>query len=230
MAAPLPNIITGNQIEGNDVGILLWNTAGNVIYHNNFINNGLHAYDNGAANMWDAGYPTGGNYWSGFTGPDTHLGPTQSEPGSDGIIDHSYVIDADSMDRYPLKNMYTYLGIIIDPVEVVEDPAPGEEPVAEPTPVPNTYDTPVDPLVIEPEATPEATPEAAPAPEIESLDSAPAMPVTEPLVTIPEVSLPDASIQPEVVQATESADPIWMALLAVSSLAVAVALFFRKRI
>jgi hypothetical protein len=82
------------------------NALNNVIHHNNFINNTTPVVINpvNATNIWDDGYPSGGNYWcpfgSGFT--DTHKGPYQNQTGSDGISDTQYVINAYNKDRYPL--------------------------------------------------------------------------------------------------------------------------------
>jgi nitrous oxidase accessory protein NosD len=53
-------------------------------------------------NTWDDGYPSGGNYWSNYTGIDEYSGPSQNETGSDGIGDTPYVIDENNTDRYPL--------------------------------------------------------------------------------------------------------------------------------
>jgi len=57
-------------------------------------------------NIWDDGYPSGGNYWSDYTGVDLKSGPSQDQPGSDGIGDTAYVIDANNQDNYPL--IYPY--------------------------------------------------------------------------------------------------------------------------
>jgi parallel beta-helix repeat protein len=83
------------------VGISLTSSVSNRLYHNNIIANTQQAYDNTASNQWDDGYPSGGNYWSDYTGPDQMNGPNQDIPGFDFIGDTPYVIDADSEDRYP---------------------------------------------------------------------------------------------------------------------------------
>jgi parallel beta-helix repeat protein len=96
------NSIVGNRIENNSKAIELTHTASNVIYHNNFVNNVNQIgeiYD--SANVWDNGYPSGGNYWSDYTDLDEKSGPNQDQPGSDGIWDHPYVIDKYNIDHYP---------------------------------------------------------------------------------------------------------------------------------
>ena len=97
------NNIIDNTIIDNYRGIYLDSVHNNQIYHNSFINNIIQAYDNGT-NYWDNGYPSGGNYWSDYTGIDAMSGPLQNIPGSDGIGDTPYVIDADSRDYYPLMS------------------------------------------------------------------------------------------------------------------------------
>ncbi|MCJ7423045.1 hypothetical protein MUP01_02090, partial [Candidatus Bathyarchaeota archaeon] len=56
----------------------------------------------GHANVWDDGYPSGGNYWSDYAGLDLYRGAYQNESGSDGIGDVPYNIDASNNDHYPL--------------------------------------------------------------------------------------------------------------------------------
>jgi hypothetical protein len=60
----------------------------------------------GYTNVWDNGYPSGGNYWSDYNGTDLLLGSGQNETGSDGIGDTPYVIDANNRDNYPLMKPY----------------------------------------------------------------------------------------------------------------------------
>jgi len=99
------NIIENNTIENNArYGIHLVSSDNNTIYHNNFINNDNQAYDD-SSNLWDDGYPSGGNYWSDYTGVDENKGENQDIPGSDGIGDTPYYIPGDSnRDRYPLMS------------------------------------------------------------------------------------------------------------------------------
>ncbi|MFO8109254.1 MAG: right-handed parallel beta-helix repeat-containing protein [Thermoplasmata archaeon] len=94
------NYITASQLYGIYLGDT--DIGGHKIYHNNFINNVYGAYDIGF-NIWNASYPTGGNYWSDYEGYDIYSGPDQDQPGSDGIGDNNYSIDGSSdVDEYPL--------------------------------------------------------------------------------------------------------------------------------
>jgi len=95
--------ITDNSILESDIGIDLHLSTNVSVYHNNMINNTVQANDDlGLENSWDNGYPSGGNYWSDYAGPDLFSGPNQDQPGSDNIGDEPYVIDSNSTDRYPL--------------------------------------------------------------------------------------------------------------------------------
>lgn len=98
------NSISGNNMTENGVGITLTSSASNVIYHNNFIRNPVQASVDSTSldNIWDANYPSAGNYWSDYTGVDLKSGPSQSLLGSDGIGDTAYVIDNQNIDHYPL--------------------------------------------------------------------------------------------------------------------------------
>jgi parallel beta-helix repeat protein len=89
------NIIIGNNIMNNRFGIVLFSSSNNSVYHNNFINNTTQAslFLAGYANFWDNDYPSGGNYWSDYTGTDAN---------GDGIGDSPYFIDSYNKDRYPL--------------------------------------------------------------------------------------------------------------------------------
>ncbi|MEM3728579.1 MAG: NosD domain-containing protein [Candidatus Bathyarchaeia archaeon] len=77
-------------------------SSDNVFYHNNFFINKDDIFVYNSMNVWDAGYPSGGNYWSDYVGIDEKSGPGQDQPGSDGIGDTPYVINENNIDRYPL--------------------------------------------------------------------------------------------------------------------------------
>ncbi len=97
------NTVSGNTLANNVQGGILLDGSNNTIYHNNFINNTIQASSStDSINVWDDGYPSGGNYWSGYRGDDQLSGPFQNESGSDGIGDTAYTMDAINVDHYPL--------------------------------------------------------------------------------------------------------------------------------
>jgi parallel beta-helix repeat protein len=105
------NTISKNTILRNSVGgILLFSSNDNSIFHNDVIDNRDNSHDD-RNNTWDAGYPSGGNYWSDYTGEDNN---------GDGIGDTPYQIpDGDNQDWYPL--MYA-IGDIVPPVVSITKP------------------------------------------------------------------------------------------------------------
>jgi parallel beta-helix repeat protein len=97
------NIISGNNITNNNGGgIRLYSSSNNSIYHNNFINNTRQVNQYESTNVWDDGYPSGGNYWSNYAGVDAD---------GDGIGDTPYIIDADNQDSYPLMHPWSPLPV-----------------------------------------------------------------------------------------------------------------------
>jgi parallel beta-helix repeat protein len=100
------NAISNNTVIRNiNYGIYFQGSSNNHIYHNNFSNNTNQAYDDSDDNNWDNGYPSGGNYWSDYTGIDEYSGPNQNEEGSDGLGDTPYTNiqgGAGARDNYPL--------------------------------------------------------------------------------------------------------------------------------
>ena len=112
------NSIIGNNVIDNGYAIHLIGSSHNIFYHNNFKDNIQqvyvdHTYPYPSINLWDDGYPSGGNYWSDYTGNDTYSGPYQNETGSDGIGDTSYVIDENNTDRYPLMSPWSPVTLTI---------------------------------------------------------------------------------------------------------------------
>jgi parallel beta-helix repeat protein len=103
--------ITYNNISFNKYGIGLRTCIGgeyHTLHHNNFFNNTKNqVYEpwSGFENYFDDGYPSGGNYWSDYTGEDYFSGPNQSMNGSDGIGDTPYAIPiGNNQDNYPFMS------------------------------------------------------------------------------------------------------------------------------
>ena len=89
------NSVHGNIIRDNtNFGVGIYSEY-NTIYQNCFINNGLHAIDDGANNAWD--YLAQGNYWDNYTGVDND---------QNGIGDIPYNITglSGSQDNFPLMS------------------------------------------------------------------------------------------------------------------------------
>jgi len=119
----LPYYSSGNSVSGNNItannfiGILLGFSSSNRIYHNNFIGNTYQAYTCYSADIWDDGYPSGGNYWCDYT---TRY-PDAQELDDSGIGDTPYVIDENNKDNYPLMKLWSptspavMAGVDIDP-------------------------------------------------------------------------------------------------------------------
>ncbi|HVP17299.1 MAG TPA: NosD domain-containing protein [candidate division Zixibacteria bacterium] len=102
------NTVSGNDASANSGdGIYLDSSSNNKIYHNNFVNNKLQAANSNSTNVWDDGYPSGGNYWSDYNGTDFFSGPYRNVTGSDGISDTPYVVDANNTDEYPLMGGFS---------------------------------------------------------------------------------------------------------------------------
>jgi parallel beta-helix repeat protein len=97
------NSFFGNNITDNDLGISSIQSNNNI-YHNNFIDNKIQVEELVTSNLWDNGYPSGGNYWSDYTDVDQYDGPFQNETGSDGIWDNPFTINENNQDNYPLVN------------------------------------------------------------------------------------------------------------------------------
>lgn len=98
------NTISGNNIRNNSQGVSMDLDCKNSMFrHNNFVQNTLQAIGLGvSANIWNATYPTGGNYWSDYVHDDVKSGPYQNETGSDGVGDEPYEVCPEANDTYPI--------------------------------------------------------------------------------------------------------------------------------
>jgi parallel beta-helix repeat protein len=104
------NTLSDNNVANNGVGIYLISSSNNDIFHNNFVNNTSQVTSSYSTNVWDDGYPSGGNYWSDYNGTDQYSGPYQNATGTDGIGDTPYIIYSPytvlNSDRYPLMRPF----------------------------------------------------------------------------------------------------------------------------
>ncbi len=92
------NVIVENNISHNRYGgIAFEDVSLNLFFHNSLIENTPQIWRFTSGNVWDNGYPSGGNYWSNYHGADAN---------NDGIGDTSYVVDGNIQDRYPLMSPY----------------------------------------------------------------------------------------------------------------------------
>ncbi len=96
------SIFKNNVAENSKYGIYLDSSAGNRIFHNNFINNADQVGSYHSFNIWTDDYPSGGNYWSDYTGVDRKNGFLQNGSESDGIGDTPLIFDSSNLDNYPL--------------------------------------------------------------------------------------------------------------------------------
>jgi len=94
-------------VTDNRVGLFQFDgTENNIIHHNSLINNSIQVLVEDlaktSADIWDDGYPSGGNYWSNYGGTDLLQGSFQNEAGTDGIGDTPHVMNTWNQDNYPL--------------------------------------------------------------------------------------------------------------------------------
>lgn len=106
------NSIYSNNITDCAFPFSLFETAGNEIYHNNIMGDYDLPWVYFSGDLWDSGYPVGGNYWEQYNGSDLYLGVNQNVEGSDGICDTPYISDVfngdvNFTDRYPLMEPWT---------------------------------------------------------------------------------------------------------------------------
>jgi parallel beta-helix repeat protein len=96
------NSFSGNNITANNnYGIVLYSSSNNRFWHNTIDNtHQVLAQTGGYTNVWDDGYPSGGNYWSNH---DCSGNPSNgSQP---------YIIGADNVDHYPFQEPNGWLRV-----------------------------------------------------------------------------------------------------------------------
>lgn len=77
------NVLTYNTVSTSTCGIAATSSDNNSVYRNSFVGNSLQAcLYGGVGNRFNLDRPTGGNYWSNWTGPDAD---------GDGFVDQPYV-------------------------------------------------------------------------------------------------------------------------------------------
>ena len=123
------NAIVANYLANNNWGVYLspaFPPQNNTFYLNDFVNNTKQVNVGSAASVeiWDNGYPSGGNYWSNYTGVDEKSGDQQNQQGSDAIGDTQFTMAVNNADRYPLVNLYDIVNA--DSLPPLPMPAPIE--------------------------------------------------------------------------------------------------------
>lgn len=100
-----------NLIRDNGEGVYLYKGSYyNSFFHNDFINNSnfgnAEDCNTGNKNIWDDGYPSGGNYWDDYNGTDAD---------GDGIGDVPYNTSGGNIkDNYPLMKPYHLRNINVE--------------------------------------------------------------------------------------------------------------------
>lgn len=174
------NLFARNTITSTHYSLNLDSVYDSRFIHNNFLDAivQVRVFDDQesgpTADIWDNGYPSGGNYWSNYNGTDNN---------DDEIGDIPYIINVDNEDRYPLMSLLTSNPAPLSPiptptaqptptpVPTYNPPPPPPTPTPTPTPTPNATFTPT------PEPTPTPTPSPTPTPT-----SAP-LPTSSPTLT-----------------------------------------------
>ncbi len=106
------NIFEGNTAEGNTkAGFWIGGLPNpppfsNIFFHNNLIDNAIQASvpptEYGYANTWDDGYPSGGNYWSDYTGIDADGDGIGDTPYEIPTVDYEWNEEDPSADLIPI--------------------------------------------------------------------------------------------------------------------------------
>ncbi|MGC2289312.1 MAG: right-handed parallel beta-helix repeat-containing protein [Thermoplasmata archaeon] len=98
--------VVGNSFHQDNVSLYFDGPVASLNYHNDFLSDASWQIEDSPVLAWDDGYPTGGNFWSNYTGVDEFSGPDQNIPGPDGIGDTPFVLDESDIDHYPLMTAW----------------------------------------------------------------------------------------------------------------------------
>jgi nitrous oxidase accessory protein NosD len=113
------DVISANYMANNEYGVYSVPSFGlssdNTIFHNDFVNNQQNAYSTSPYNIqiWDKGYPQGGNYWSDYSS----VYPDAKEIANSGIMNLPYSICANNTDNDPLMALFNVSNAGVPPTE-----------------------------------------------------------------------------------------------------------------
>jgi parallel beta-helix repeat protein len=96
----MQNVFKNNVLSNNAVGISMYLSALNQIYHNNFVNNTEQAEAEQSLNAFD--HLGEGNYWSDYNGTDQD---------NNGIGDVPYLVGGENVDNFPLAGWFASFNI-----------------------------------------------------------------------------------------------------------------------
>ncbi len=98
--------INDNLIVKNQIGISLYNSENNTIYHNNLVDNAVQINVDNSINFWDN--RSEGNYWSNYDSSSEGC----NDLNGNGICDNPYVINANNSDFFPFTSQNGWLNAI----------------------------------------------------------------------------------------------------------------------
>jgi parallel beta-helix repeat protein len=101
------NNIIANDIAFNSIGISIDDSSNNQIYHNRIRNNTEQVDTDGTVNIWDNGYPSGGNFWSDYE----DVYPNATEIDASNLWNIPYDVDSHNQDNYPIIPEFSILTV-----------------------------------------------------------------------------------------------------------------------
>ena len=113
------NLVYGNDIEGNYMGIFLLSSNNNLIYCNNLQNSVNAKLYGDSTNKWHDENSSKGNYWSDYKGVDND---------ANGIGDTPLAIGENNKDSYPLMTPFDNTKAYIELPDFAVSPNPPNDP------------------------------------------------------------------------------------------------------